>query len=131
MKGKLWTDSDAIKQIFDYFRNVAIAGAVVGAVPWVLSSGEGTQVLRYLNWVSAALLLMVGAGLFFLNFNHGQHLLSQRGLRDSRAGFALRFVHGLFIFALFGALTRIDPHWVPFQPTGAKEAACQVKGAAK
>jgi hypothetical protein len=113
---KLHEDGETVKAIFDHFRNVGIAGLIIGASQWVLFdiwAKEG--VYLWVSLISATLLFLIGLSLFALNFRQGLFQLGQRIPKKSWCFFAIHLIYGLFIFSLLGAATHIHPQATLFK----------------
>lgn len=102
---KLHEDSESVKQIFDHFRNVGIAALLLSSTGWTSRQILSPALFMQITYSIATLLLvMVGVGLFILNFRHGHFLLDKRLPRLSWKSLLIRLCYGLFIFIFFASL---------------------------
>lgn len=72
----LVASDDAVKAVFDHFRNIGISGAVLATGAWSLTH-PATGLLRYMTWFSGGGLCVLGVFLFFVAERHGHRKFRQ------------------------------------------------------
>jgi len=75
----LVNSDEAVKIVFDHFRNIGIAGAVFAAGIWVLAH-PSTGLLSYMSFASGVSLCLMGLFLLFVAERHGYKKLQQANL---------------------------------------------------
>jgi len=112
--GKLPEDPTLVRQIFDHFRNVGIAGVVIGASRWTWSGIESKSgFIFYMQLAQTMVFVAVGLWLFGLNLRTGLNLLHSRYPPLSWQASTVEFIYTFFIFALLAALAGVDPNVRP------------------
>lgn len=101
MLSKLAADDNAVKTIFDHFRNVGIAGLVLAAAVWIFTNA-GTGWVAYFNFASGGALGFLGLFLIALNERHGRKKFLALGV-PWYIEVPARLVYGLSLIALFVA----------------------------
>jgi len=97
-------DSDeAIKALFDHFRNIIICGALFGAAIWKLNAARDQQPLPYFELFIVALLCIVGLILFFVNQFHGIRKLR----RSNTPRYALLFAYNAYSLVAVSVLLSV------------------------
>lgn len=98
---ELVANDDAVRSIFDHFRNISIAGAVFAAGVWSFKHAMPGW-LGYLDAASGIALCAIGVFLLVLAERHGS-----RKLRDAGLPVALRWivivVYSLSLVTLFAS----------------------------
>lgn len=96
---KIATNDNAVKTIFDHFRNVGIAGAIAAVGIWTFKH-PSSGLLTYVSYASAVALLLLAAFLLVLNERHGH-----RKFEEANAPWpwqiAVRLIYGLTLVSLF------------------------------
>jgi hypothetical protein len=105
----LVASDDAVKAVFDHFRNIGIAGAVLATGAWTLTH-PATRLLLYMTWLSGGALCVLGGFLFFVAERHG-HRKFQEANVSWYWELAALLVYAFATFALFtAAALRIELH---------------------
>ena len=106
---ELIASDEAVKAIFDHFRNVGIAGAVLAAGAWNLTH-RAIGFMAYMSIVSGISLCLLGTFLLAVAERHGHRKFSRANL-PLHWEFIVRLVYGLSLFSLFTiAVQRIQLH---------------------
>lgn len=99
MFSELVKSDEAIKAIFDHFRNVGIAGAVLAAGAWSWRTYESNGFLGYVGIASSISLFILGFFLLALAERHGH-----RKFTEAKVAWywelAVRLVYGLTLLTL-------------------------------
>lgn len=95
---KLTKDENAIKAIFDHFRNLGIVAVVFGAALWTFEN-PGTGWLAWSGRISCVCLTVLGFFLLVLNVRHGRHKLEEIGL-SAWWEFFVTLIYGFSVFAI-------------------------------
>ncbi|MFV8599179.1 hypothetical protein [Ralstonia pseudosolanacearum] len=96
---KLIANDDAVKTIFDHFRNIGIAGTVFAAGVWSLKS-QAEGLLTYMTLASGAALCVLGVFLLVLAERHGSQKLKEAHL-PVYLEWTVVIVHSLALLTLF------------------------------
>jgi len=105
MFDRIVASDEAVKAIFDHFRNVGIAGAIAAVATWTFKH-PASGALAYMSYVSAASLGFLAMFLLILNERHGHRKLEAAKV-PLYWEFAARLVYGFALIALFsGAAAR-------------------------
>jgi hypothetical protein len=106
---KLVASDEAVKTLFDHFRNIGIAGAVLAAGAWTLTH-QATGLLSYMSLASGMSLCVLGVFLLIVAERHGHKKLRDADL-PMYWDLIVRLVYGLALFSLFAvAAQRIELH---------------------
>lgn len=106
---KLVTNDDAVKKIFDHFRNVGIAGAIFAAGIWNMQHPT-SGALSFLNWPCSIALCALGVLLLAVVERHGHHQLKEANLPIVWE-LGVIILYGLSLFWIFAAAAmRIELH---------------------
>lgn len=95
----LISNDDAVKAVFDHFRNLGIAGAVLAAGFWVFANPT-TGITRYMSWASGTSLLIMGVFLFFVADSHGRRKFREANI-SKILDFFIYIIYALGVFMLF------------------------------
>lgn len=76
---KLVKSDEAVKMVFDHFRNIGIAGAVFAAGVWAWTH-PSTGILSYMSLASGVSLCFMGVFLFFVAERHGHKKFQEANL---------------------------------------------------
>jgi hypothetical protein len=89
-----WFDGDAVKSLFDHFRNFTIAFAIgqAGVISWGLSVASA---IEFVPKVFGAFFFATSLALFFVNLLHGDNLLG-RGLKPGFLKTTVLFIYWSF-----------------------------------
>lgn len=98
---KLLLSDEAVKTVFDHFRNVGIAGAVFAAGGWTLTH-RAAGWLGYMSLASGLALCVLGVFLLFVAERHGRKKFKEYSL-PLHWDLIVRLVYGLALFSLFAA----------------------------
>ena len=79
MFGKLVRNDDAVKTVFDHFRNIGIASAVFAAGVWTWTHPV-SGVLAYMSFASGVSLCVIGIFLFAVAERHGHRKFQEANL---------------------------------------------------
>ena len=106
---KLIANDEAVKNIFDHFRNIGIAGAVLAAGAWTISH-PATGALVYMSYAAGASICILGLFLFLVAERHGSKKLKEANLPLYWEFLAI-LVYSLAVLTLFtAAALRIELH---------------------
>lgn len=98
---KLIHSDEAVKTIFDHFRNVGIAGAVFAAGAWTLTH-RASGALAYMSLASGLALCILGVFLLVVAERHAYKKFKETNL-PLLLDLIVRLVYGLSLFSLFSA----------------------------
>ncbi len=103
MFGRLISSDNAVKAIFDHYKNFAVAAVVIAVGMSVLTDERTSQLQRIFQPLSGVCICLVGLCLIVLNERHGM-----RKLREANLHFALHlavlFVYGFSSIAIIVGL---------------------------
>lgn len=105
----LVASDEAVKAVFDHFRNIGIAGAVIATGIWNLTH-PATGVLRYFSFVSSAAIGILGLFLFAVAERHGHRKFKEANIPWYWELVAL-FIYAQSVFSLaMFATMRLELH---------------------
>jgi len=100
----LVASDDAVKTVFDHFRNLGIAGAVFAAGAWTISN-PASGFLSYMSWMSGFSLIVIGCFLFCLAERHGKRKFQEAKISTYwEVVIVLFYAFGVMTFFLVTAL---------------------------
>ena len=109
MLRKLIASDEAVKLVFDHFRNIGIAGAVLAAGLWTIQHPV-IGLLGYMSLMSGGALCVLGVFLLYVAERHGRRKFQSTNLAWYWEA-AVVLVYALGLFALFAAAAlRIELH---------------------
>jgi hypothetical protein len=109
---KLHEDGEAVKQIFDHFRNLGIAGVTLGATRFTVEGAQtGNLLVQVTLSISTAILVVLAFSLLYLNYRHGLELLHKRHPAHTNTSIVLTALYALIFLSLFAAIARES--WKP------------------
>ena len=104
--GKLETEPDLVKQVFDHFRNIGIAALVFSGTRWTDAEAMNRDgFFQFTAVINSTFLYTTSITLFILNYRHGLIQLDKHFSKHSRPGVTVRIFYAMFAYALFTALT--------------------------
>ncbi len=95
----LVSSDEAVKAVFDHFRNLGIAGAVLASGFWVFANPT-TGITRYIYWSSGISLIIMGIFLFLVADNHGRRKFREANI-SKIFDFLIYIIYALGVFMLF------------------------------
>lgn len=106
MLKKIIASDNAVKSLFDHFRNVGICAAIFSAAIW-LYKNPSSGFLDHINTASSVALTLLGLVLFVINERHGQRKLDEAGI-PRRWHFVAMCIYSLSLFPLLAALVMVS-----------------------
>jgi hypothetical protein len=74
---KLIASDEAVKALFDHFRNIAIAGTVLAAGAWTLQHPQAGRMMGYMSLASGLAMIIAAFFLLVVAERHGRKMFTK------------------------------------------------------